>query len=129
MRTRRSCDVISATAILRLCRLMCGRAGPFRKILIDFEAAPRILNEAWAPDIFTLPKGRAFPHIRRQSRKMAVALMTSQDRRVRMQIRQSALCGPAAARAGTTLMAQADRFSLEVLHPPGLCGINLRLTL
>jgi hypothetical protein len=33
-------------ALLRLCRLMCGRAQPFRKIAIDSEAAPQILNEA-----------------------------------------------------------------------------------
>ena len=57
-----------ADLLPRLCRLMCGRALPFRRPSFpDWGCAP---NFQGAAPIIKKPfrKGRALPHIRRQSR-------------------------------------------------------------
>jgi hypothetical protein len=56
---------------LRLCRLMCGKALPFRSRLVliflrSGEAEPRRREEKSESDY---RKAGGFPHIRRQSRK------------------------------------------------------------
>jgi hypothetical protein len=56
-------------AFLRLCRPMCGRALPFRKIFLEFGAAPRqrgIITNAFGKIVLSEEMPRA--HLRRQSR-------------------------------------------------------------
>jgi hypothetical protein len=53
---------------LRLCRLMCGKAMPFREVLLIREGFAPILRRSLKKLIGPDRKAKGFPHIKRRSR-------------------------------------------------------------